>query len=254
MDLGISGKTALVCASSGGLGKASAAELVKAGVNVIINGRTEAALNATRDELAALGDGKVIAVCADVATSAGRKALLETSFDAFETLDILVINSGGPPPGRFEDHDLAAWDAAYELLLRSAVDLIHSVLPGMKSQSWGRIIAVTSLAVKQPMPNLILSNAMRAAVTGMLKTLANEVGEHNITVNTVMPGYTRTDRMQKLIDANPEFSKLLTGVPLARIGEAPEFGAMVAFLASARAGYITGTSIPVDGGVIKALV
>lgn len=254
MDLGITGRTALICASSGGLGKASAIELVKAGANVIINGRTDATLNATRDELGTMGSGKVLAVCADVATETGRKKILEASFAAFESIDILVTNSGGPPPGRFEDHDLAAWDSAYELLFRSTVDLIQAVLPGMKDKSWGRIIAVTSLAVKQPMPNLILSNAMRAGVTGMLKTLANEVGQHNITVNTVMPGYTRTDRMQKLIDANPNFEKMLGSVPLGRVAEASEFGPMVAFLASERASYITGTSTPVDGGVIQALI
>jgi len=132
--------------------------------------------------------------------------------------------------------------------------MIKGVLPGMKAQKWGRIISVTSVAVKQPVANLILSNALRAGVTGMLKTLANELGEYNITVNSVMPGYTRTDRMQKLLDANPAFGTLVKEVALSRIGEPDEFGAVVAFLASARASYITGVSIPVDGGAIKALI
>jgi len=254
MDLGIAGKTAIICASSGGLGKASALELVKADANVVICGRTEKTLQATKDELESIGAGNVIAVVADVAEETGRKSILDAAHKAFDHVDILVTNSGGPPPGRFEDHDMQAWDDAYDLLLKSSVAMIKGVLPGMKAQKWGRIISVTSVAVKQPVANLILSNALRAAVTGMLKTLANELGDYNITVNSVMPGYTRTDRMQKLLDANPAFGSLVKEVALGRIGEPEEFGAMVAFLASARAGYITGVSIPVDGGAIKALV
>jgi len=254
MDLEIAGKTALICASSGGLGKATAVELIKANANVIICGRTEESLETTQRELQSIGAGEVIGVVADVAQEKGRESILDAALKTFGHVDILVTNSGGPPPGRFEDHDMQAWDDAYNLLLKSSVAMIKGVLPGMKAQKWGRIISVTSVAVKQPVANLILSNALRAGVTGMLKTLANELGEYNITVNSVMPGYTRTDRMQKLLDANPAFGSLVKEVALGRIGEPEEFGAMVAFLASARASYITGVSIPVDGGAIKALI
>jgi len=254
MDLGIAGKNAIVCASSAGLGKASALELARAGANVLICGRTEETLRAARDELNGVGIGDIIDVVADVSQDDGRADILTTAHNAFDHVDILVTNSGGPPPGRFEDHELAAWDGAYNLLLKSAVHMIKGVLPGMQAQKWGRIIAITSVAVKQPVANLILSNSLRAAVTGMLKTLADELGSDNITVNAVMPGYTRTDRMIQLIEANPAFQNLINEVPLGRIGEPEEFGALVGFLASARASYITGVSIPVDGGAIKGLV
>jgi len=254
MDLGIAGKTAIIGASSGGLGKASAIELVKANANVVICGRTAETVQATRQALEDIGAGQVVGVVADVTDTEGQQAILEAAHKHFGSVDILVTNSGGPPPGRFEDHDMQAWDDAYNLLLKSTVALIHGVLPGMKARKWGRILAVTSVAVKQPVANLVLSNAMRAAVTGLFKTLANELGLYNITVNTVMPGYTKTDRMKQLLAANPAFETLINEVSLGRIGEPQEFGAMIAFLASARASFITGVSIPVDGGAIKSLV
>ncbi len=254
MDLEIAGKNAIICASSGGLGKASAVELAQAGVNLVICGRTSETLETTARELDMLGEGQIIPVVADVSQNTGREAILSTAKQELGNIDILVTNSGGPPPGLFESHDLDAWDGAYELLLKSSIDMIRGVLPGMKEQEFGRIIAITSVAVKQPVANLILSNAMRAGVTGLLKTLANELGEFNITVNSVMPGYTRTDRMKKLIEANPAFANLVGQVPLRRVGEPEEFGATVAFLASARASYISGVAIPVDGGAIQALI
>ena len=254
MDLGISGKSAIIGASSQGLGKASALELAKEGVNVVICGRTEDTLKAAHEEIDAAGDGAVISVTADLATKEGQRAVIVAALENFETIDILVTNTGGPPPGRFEDHDAEAWDNAYRLLLASAVAMINGVLPGMKEQKWGRIIAITSQAVKQPVANLVLSNSVRASVVGLCRTLANELGPYNITVNNVMPGFTRTERLRKLMGGSDDFSAFEGDIPLGRVGEPEEFAAMVAFLASRRASYISGVSVAVDGGWIKGLL
>lgn len=253
MDFGIEGQSAIIGASSQGLGKACARELAREGVNTVICGRTPETLSAAHNEIDAIGPAKVVSVVADLATPEGQQAVLKAALDAFGTIDILVTNTGGPPPGNFEDHDGAAWDNAYQLLLKSAVALINGVLPGMKAQKSGRIIAITSQAVKEPVAKLILSNAVRASVVGLCKTLANELGPHNITVNNVMPGFTRTDRLKKLVGGG-SFEALAAKVPLGRVGEPQEFAAMVTFLASARASFITGISVPVDGGVIRGLI
>ncbi len=254
MDLAINGKNAIIGASNGGLGKACALELAKEGANVLICGRTKETLEIAHQEIDKAGTGTVTSVVADLATKDGQKSVLEAASKAFSVVDILVTNTGGPPPGKFEDHDSQAWDNAYQLLLASAVALINGVLPGMKAQQSGRIIAITSQAVKQPVANLILSNSVRASVVGLCRTLANELGPFNITVNNVMPGFTRTDRLKSLVGGGDDFSMLTGDVPLGRVGEPDEFAAMVTFLASARASYITGVSIPVDGGWIKSLV
>jgi 3-oxoacyl-[acyl-carrier protein] reductase len=178
-------------------------------------------------------------------------------------VDILVTNGGGPPAGPFESHDDAAWRAAVRTNLESVIGLTRAVLPGMKARRWGRIINVTSIAVKQPVDGLILSNSVRAAVTGFARTLANEVAPHGVTVNNVMPGYTRTARVDELARANAarrgtspddEFAAWERQIPMGRLGEPAEFAAMVAFLASAQASYTTGASIPVDGGWIRSLL
>ena len=254
MDLGLKGKNAIVTASSQGLGKACALELAREGVNVLICGRTRKTLENTHQAIQAETKVQIHSVIADVATTAGREAILSEAQQVFPNTDILITNSGGPPPGPFENHDDEAWDNAHELLLKSTVGLIRGVIPSMKAQKWGRIIAITSQAVKQPVNNLILSNAVRSSVTGLCRTLANELGHANITVNTVMPGYTHTDRLEKLLGGPDNFSIVTGDIPLGRIGAPEEFAAMVAFLASERASYITGTSIPVDGGWIKSLL
>jgi 3-oxoacyl-[acyl-carrier protein] reductase len=253
MDLGINGKTAFVAASSDGLGKASAKQLAVEGCNVIICGRDPARLAKTQEELSNIGDSKVIAVQADLSSANDRKRLISESLEQFNNVDILVTNSGGPPAGKFTELAEDEWPKAFEQLLMSTRDLINGFLPGMMAQNWGRIITITSQAVKQPVANLILSNSIRASVLGLMKTLASELGQYNITVNNVMPGYTETSRLEKLIEVNPAFRDAVNEVPLGRFGQPDEFAAAVAFLASTRASYITGVSIPVDGGWIKGI-
>lgn len=254
MDLGLKNKVAFVAASSDGLGKAVAIELAKEGATVIINGRNKAKLEQTRQEIAHKYKANALAISGDMSNENERDHLLNTIFNSYDRVDILVTNTGGPTSGRFEDLSMDDWDKTYKLLLASTVALIKRVIPGMKQQKWGRIIAITSQAVKQPVDNLILSNSVRASVAGLIKTLASELGEHNITVNNVMPGYTKTNRLLSLIDSNPSFSSAINEIPLKRFGNPEEFAAAVTFLASKRASYITGTSLAVDGGWIKNIL
>ncbi len=253
MELGLKGKVAFVAASSQGLGKSVAIELVKEGARVIICGRNQETLAAAESEIKSLG-GQVLALRGDVSKAADRANLIEATLKEFSGVDILVTNSGGPPAGKFEAFSEEDWDNAFHLLLGSAAGLVKGFLPGMKAQKWGRIIAITSQAVKQPVNNLILSNAVRSSVVGLMKTLANELGEYNITVNNVMPGYTQTARLTKLMADNPAFASVVKEIPLGRFGKPEEFAAAVAFLAGERASYITGVSLAVDGGWIKGMV
>jgi len=253
MDLGLKGKRALVLASSKGLGKAVAKELAQEGVEVMLNARNEEELERTASGIKVISGKNVPFVVGDVSVPEERQHILSETLAHFGAVDILVTNSGGPPLGLFEQHEVADWEKAYKLLLESAVGMIKGVLPGMKEQNWGRIIAITSQAVKQPVDGLILSNSVRAAVLGLVKTLANELGPHNITVNNLMPGYTQTKRLESLMEKNPDFSEAIKEVPLGRVGKPREFAAAVTFLASERASYITGVSLPVDGGWIKGI-
>ncbi|HZF71785.1 MAG TPA: SDR family oxidoreductase, partial [Gemmatimonadaceae bacterium] len=205
----------------------------------------------------------VVEVAADVSLQSGLDRVTKTALDKFGKVDILVTNSGGPPSGTFESFNPEAWESATRLLLTSVVGLARAVLPGMKERRWGRILNVTSIAVKQPIDGLMLSNSLRAAVTGFARTLANEVALYNITVNNIMPGYTRTARVEELARQTSEktgasltdaFAKWEREVPMGRIGEPREFAALAAFLASERASYITGSSIAVDGGWIRSLL
>src|SRR5215831_14579843 len=189
MDLGLKNKVAFVAASSQGLGKSVAMELAKEGASVIICGRNKDTLEITRAEIEKETNRKVVAIEGDLSTSAGRERTIATTLKAYDAVDILVTNTGGPPAGKFETFSEEDWDKAYQQLLASAVGLINGFLPGMKQKLWGRIIAIASMAVKQPVNNLILSNAVRVSVVGLMKTLANELAQHNITVNNVMPGY-----------------------------------------------------------------
>ncbi len=263
MDLGIRGKVALVAASSKGLGRASAASLAAEGVELVLCARGEEALRATAGEIRRATGVRVVDVVADVATPAGIDDVLSAADREFGRVDILVTNAGGPPAGPFETHTQEAWDAAVRANLTSVVELVRGVLPGMRERRWGRIVNVTSIAVKQPVDNLILSNSVRAAVTGFARTLANEVAPLGITVNNVMPGYTRTARVEELATrtaslrgTTPEeaYAVWENQIPMGRLGEPAEFGAMVAFLCSELASYTTGASIPVDGGWIRSLL
>ena len=263
MDLGLRGKVALVAASSKGLGRAVASELAAEGASLVMCARGEAALEAARREIVDETGADAIAVAADVATNEGVEHVTQAALHRFGHVDILVINAGGPPAGPFEKFDWDAWERAVNLTLRSAVELTRAVLPGMRERRWGRIINVTSIAVKQPVDNLVLSNSVRSAVTGFARTLANEVATDGITVNCILPGYTRTERVEELADANAAkegvtrrdvLARFEREIPMRRLGEPEEFAALAAFLASERASYITGQSIVVDGGWIRGLL
>src|SRR5687768_11469507 len=263
MHLGIQGKVALIAAASKGLGRAVAEELGAEGARLVLCARGGDALAAARDEIAERTRAEVHAVVADVATLAGIELVAREALTRYGQVDILVNNAGGPPSGPFEKHPWEAWERAVHLTLRSAVELTRSVLPGMRERKWGRVLNITSIAVKQPVDGLMLSNSLRAAVTGWARTLANEVAREGVTVNNVLPGYTRTDRVTELNAARAksegieieEIQRRIEGqIPMRRLGEPREFAAMVAFLASERASYITGQSIAVDGGWIRSLV
>ncbi len=263
MDLGLNGKVALVAASSRGLGRAVAEELSASGAHLMLCARSPEPLEAARSAMASVSSARVLAEPADLSNANDVDRVVRRALDELGGVDVLVTNVGGPPPGPFESHTTEAWSRAVSQILDSVLNLVRGVLPGMKARRWGRILNVTSIAVKQPVDGLILSNTVRAAVTGFARTLANEVAAHGITVNNVMPGYTRTERLDELAhamaasdDVSPDqaFARWEREIPMGRVGEPREFAALVAFLASERASYITGTSIPVDGGWIRALL
>ena len=254
MELGLKNKVAFVAASSMGLGKAVALELAQEGANVIICGRTKENLENTKLEIEKLNNGKVLALTGDLSVLSEREQIIKSALQAYNKIDILITNTGGPPAGKFEEFKLEDWDKAYKDLLASVVGLVNGFLSGMKQQRWGRIISITSMAVKQPVNNLVLSNSVRASVVGLIKTLSNELAQYNITVNNVMPGYTETERLRELIETTPSFASAKSEIPLGRFGTPEEFAAAVSFLASERASYITGISLAVDGGWIKSML
>lgn len=263
MDLGLSGKVALVAASSKGLGRAIAEALAAEGASLAMCARGAEALAAARDAIARDAAAPVHAVAGDVSRREDIESIVRSTLERLGRVDVLVTNAGGPPVGTFETHDWAAWQRAVELTLRSAVELSRAVLPGMRERRWGRIIHVTSLAVKQPIDGLMLSTSIRAAVTGFSRTLANEVAADGITVNTILPGFMNTERVVELNEATAAREgipvaeverRMLSQIPTRRIGEPKELGALAAFLASERAGYITGQSLSVDGGWIRGLM
>jgi 3-oxoacyl-[acyl-carrier protein] reductase len=259
VDFGLAGKVALVAASSKGLGRAVAEELAAEGARIVMCARGEDVLRKSADEIRTRHAADVLDVVADVSDSAAARRLVDTALERYGRIDILVNNSGGPPSGTFENIAPEMWDAASQLLLKSVVGLTKLVLPGMKERRWGRILNVTSIAAKQPVEGLMLSNSLRAAVIGFARTLANEVAPFGVTVNNLLPGYTRTDRVEQLSRATGNapgaaFTKWEKEIPMGRLGEPREFAALAAFLASERASYITGSSIAVDGGWIRGLL
>lgn len=263
MDLGLADRVALVAASSRGLGRAVAEELAAEGAHVVMCARGPVALEEAATSVDSLGSGEVEAVAADLAEAEGMARVVDAAFERFGRVDVLVNNAGGPPAGPFEAHSLDAWRRAVRLNLESAIELTRAVLPGMKERGWGRIVNITSVAVKEPVDGLILSNSVRAAVTGFARTLANEVAPYGVTVNNALPGYTRTDRLTELADSLSEQRGVPrerveadweAAIPMGRLGEPREFAALVAFLASGRASYITGRSITVDGGRTRGLL
>jgi 3-oxoacyl-[acyl-carrier protein] reductase len=262
MDLGIRGKVALVAASSKGLGRAVAEELAAEGVDLVMCARGIETLRSTADSIRRATSVRVIEIAADVSKAEDTERVIKTAFEEFGRVDILVNNSGGPPSGPFESFTPEAWESAVQLLLTSVVRLTRALLPGMKERRWGRILNVTSIAAKQPVEGLMLSNSLRAGVIGFARTLANEVAPFGVTVNNLLPGYTKTDRVQQLAAAAEKnagassdiYSKWEREIPMGRLGEPREFAALAAFLASDRASYITGSSIAADGGWIRSLL
>lgn len=263
MDLGLTDKIALVAASSRGLGKAAALELTREGASVAICARNAGQLEAAAADIRQETGRSVLAVAADLTRATDILQLVTQVEEQLGGIHILVTNAGGPPGGSFEDFDDEAWQQAWRLTLMSTVRLIRAVLPGMKSRGWGRIINITSISVKQPLPDLLLSNAYRAAVVGTAKTLATDLAPLGITVNNVCPGWTLTDRVQELVGRQAEqagrpYEEVLretaADIPMGRMGRPEELAALIAFLASERAAYITGATIPVDGGTVRSLL
>ncbi len=255
-------KIALVCAASKGLGRASAEALARDGFKVAICARGDAALNETARAIRD-GGGDVLAVPADLSKARDVERVIGATVERFGGLDVLVTNTGGPPSGPFMTLDEQVWHNAIDSLLLSVVRLCRGAIPHMQARGGGRIINITSISVKQPIEGLVLSNALRSAVTSLAKTLAAELAPHNILVNCVAPGYTRTDRVVELSEqaaaregTTPDVveKRTIAKIPLGRMGEPKEFGQVVAFLASPAASYVTGVTIQVDGGWTQGLV
>jgi 3-oxoacyl-[acyl-carrier protein] reductase len=251
MDLGIAGRRAAVAAASAGLGLGTARALVADGVHVAICGRDPDRLAGAVAELEAIGGGQAHGIPADVSTTAGAEAFVAAARDALGGIDILVPNAGGPPAGGFATTELAAYGPALELSLLSSVAMCMAAVPAMREQGWGRIVAITSVSVRQPIPGLILSNTARAGLTGFLKTLALDVAGEGVTVNSVQPGSHATDRLRA--NWGGDLSAAAAAVPTGVLGRPEDFGAVVAFLCSDQARFITGAAVPVDGGSYKAL-
>jgi 3-oxoacyl-[acyl-carrier protein] reductase len=243
MDLGIRGKRAAVAGASAGLGFASARALAAEGARVAICGRDHARVESAAQ---AIGPAALPLVC-DVGTPAGAAQFVRAAREALGGLDILVPNAGGPPPGNFASTPVEAYPAALALNLMSVVAMCKEAVPPMQAQRWGRVVAITSIAVATPLPHLILSNTARAGATGFLKTLAREVAKDGVTVNSVLPGVHDTERV-RAIRGDARIEDMTRGIPVGRLGTADELGHVVAFLCSQHAGFITGAALPVDGG------
>ncbi|NIM48115.1 MAG: SDR family oxidoreductase [Gemmatimonadales bacterium] len=263
MDLQLDGRVALIGGSSSGLGLAIATTLAAEGCHVALNGRDADRLARAVEHVKAHAHREVVAVQADVSVPAQVEELARRVTQQLGPVDILLCNAGGPPAMRFDAVPAEGWDAALGLNLLSTIHLCGAVLPSMRERHWGRIICLTSVAAKQPITNLILSTTARAGVLGFAKTLADEVAVDGITVNCVCPGYMRTERVEELAaelaaQRNRRVEDVLgdfvRGIPTGRMGEPAELAAVVAFLASEQASYITGVALQVDGGLVRSIL
>jgi 3-oxoacyl-[acyl-carrier protein] reductase len=262
MDLGLRGRVAILAASSQGLGKAIALGLAREGTNLALCARTESTLNATAEEIRKDPGVEVLARSVDVTEYDQVQRFVSETVERFGRVDICVANAGGPPAKPFADTTLDDWQKGVNLNLMSTLYLAREVLPHMQERRWGRFITITSVAVKQPIENLVLSNSVRAAVSGLVKTLSNEYAPHNVLVNNVCPGFTLTARLEELsaklaaaegMEPSRIRERWASQVPLGRLGRPEELANLVVFLASECASYITGTSIAVDGGYVKGI-
>ena len=257
MDLSIKGKNAIVCASSQGLGKSAAVDLAKEGVNLAICSRNKDKINLVKEEIEQTSDVKVVAIEADLSSEKDISALFQEAKKELKAIDILINNNGGPPPSTFEELTDEDWQKTFNSTMMSAIRLSKLVLPDMKKNKWGRIINISSVSVKTPVNGLFLSNSIRMGVLGWAKALSDEVAPHGITVNSVCPGTTKTERIEQILNARSESSgkdkseieeAMANSIPMLRIGEASDLSALITFLASEKASYMTGLAVQVDGG------
>lgn len=263
MDLQLRDRCAIVCAASKGLGRATALALAREGARVAICARTAATLQEAAGEIRSATGATVVPIAADVSRAADVQRLVDESARALGAIDILVTNTGGPKSGPFIGFSDADWHEAIDSVLMSVVRLARGVVPHMRQRGGGRIINITSISAKQPVEGLVLSNALRAAVTGLSRTIANELASDNILVNCVAPGYTKTDRVVELaeaaaaregVTASEVQQRTEKAIPLRRMASTEEFASVVAFLASGRASYVTGTTLQIDGGYVRGLL
>ncbi len=262
MDLGLKGKTALVAASTKGLGKATAISLAAEGANVVINGRHKQNLHDAADEIRKRTGSTPLAVQADVTKPDDIDRMFEEIRTRLGAIQILVTNAGGPPAGKFADFNDEQWINAVELNLMSTVRLIRKAVPLMQSQKWGRIVNIVSLTVKQPADNLLLSNSVRASIVGLAKSISRDLAADNVLVNNVAPYYVSTKRVDYLMEQTAErlgitkeeaLQSIVKEVPVGRLGTPEEFGDLVAFLCSEKNSYMTGSTIQFDGGAYKGI-
>lgn len=263
MDLGLRDKIALVTAASSGLGKATAMELAREGARVAINARGEEKLQLAADEIRSATGAEILAIAGDVTNQIEIQKMVSSTVECFGAVDVLVANAGGPPAGFFDDFDAQHYRDAVELNLISTINLCRETVPVMRERGWGRIVAITSIAAKQPVENLILSNTARSGLLGFMKSLSQQVASAGITANTVCPGYHLTERLKVLgcavaqkegVSVDEVYARWAASTPMNRIGDPGEFAALVAFMCSVRASYLTGTVVQVDGGAYKGLI
>ncbi len=265
MDLGLTNRVAVVCASSQGLGKAVAAGFLKEGAHVVICSRDFRRLAAAAKEIRAVAasGARVVPVTADMTKPAHIRRLFRTALRAFRRIDILITNAGGPPVASFPDLDDRAWQRGIDLNLLSTIRCIREALPVMMKQQWGRIVNITSITAKQPIDDLVISSTVRPGILGLSKVLANQYSKHGILVNSVAPGFILTGRQEEISAARAKgagitpaeyLANVGKGIPAGRLGTPEELAAVIVFLASERASYISGTTVNVDGGLMKGII
>ena len=262
MDLGLRGKVALVAASSKGLGKACALELAREGARVVVSSRDAARVESTANEIASETGSEVLSIAADLIEEGEIERLVSSAVEGLGPIEILVTNSGPPRGGRFEELSDRDWEQAFRLVTLSVVRLVRLVLPGMRERGWGRVISIQSTSVKQPIPHLVLSNAVRPGTQGILKSLVEGAAKDGVTVNTVLPGMFLTDRLLDDLRDRAERAGISTEDqveeagrfnPTGRVGDPGELACAVALLASERASFINGATLQIDGGSVRAL-